>query len=59
MSTAAWAAIWVTAGLAGSFLLAVLVGKVIRRGQDRDAQFVRSLPDPNRDNDRDDLGDHQ
>lgn len=50
------AAIWIAVGLAGSFALAVAVGKAIKHNQADTDQFRRNLPDPNRDNDRDDLG---
>lgn len=52
-------AAWIAAGLLGSLLLAVIVGKAIKHGQHDTSQFRHDLRDPNRDNDRDDLGENQ
>lgn len=46
----------VALGLAGSFALAVAIGKAIKLGHGDTDRFRRDLPNPNRDNYRDDLG---
>lgn len=49
-------ATWIAAYLLASTLVAVIVGKAIKHSQRDTDEFRRNLPNPNRDNDRDDLG---
>ena len=57
MGTAVNVVLIVALVLAGVSALAVLVGRAIKRAAAADAEFRGALPDPNRDNHRDDLGD--